>query len=40
MDALKYRALETIIKIAYEIAIGKRGILDTKEDEHEEDTSE
>ncbi len=34
MDALKYRALKTIAKIAYEIAIGKRGISDTKDDKN------
>lgn len=31
MDALKTRALKTIVKIAYEIAIGKRGISNTKD---------
>ena len=36
MDALRYRALETIVRIAYEIAIGKRGASDTKDNEDKE----
>lgn len=33
MDALRQLALKTIVRIAYEIAIGKRGALDTKDNE-------
>tara|TARA_B100000965_G_scaffold207229_1_gene173162 strand:+ start:401 stop:535 length:135 start_codon:yes stop_codon:yes gene_type:complete len=33
MNPLRYNALNTIVKIAYEITIGKRGISDTKDNE-------
>ncbi len=37
MNPLRYNALKTIVRIAYEITIGKRGISDTKDNE---DTTE
>ncbi len=40
MDPLKHRALKTIVKIAYEIAIGKRGISNTKDDKNKETKKE
>lgn len=32
MNPLRYESLKTIVQIAYEIAIGKRGAIHTKDD--------
>jgi hypothetical protein len=37
MDPLRYEALRTIVKIGYEIAIGKRGASNTKDDTEQQD---
>lgn len=34
MNALRHVALKTIVKIAYEIAIGKRGTSDTNDNQN------
>ncbi|MTI54845.1 ABC transporter ATP-binding protein [Geosporobacter ferrireducens] len=36
MDVMKKEALKTIVQIAYEIAVGKRGVPDTKENKEQQ----
>ena len=40
IDPLRYEALRTIVEIAYEIAIGKRGVSSTKDDTEQKDENE